>query len=92
MESSQPLVLQSDTYLQPDTLWTALGGPAGTLDLPSVYMSICLSVCRLKSGSKDKQGSLMKLGMRTGGNVLIMHVIFLRCCMKIVVTMVMEMR
>ena len=44
MESSQPLALQSDTYLQPDTIRTALGGPAGTIGLPSVYMSICLSV------------------------------------------------
>ena len=37
---------------------------------------------------KTIQASLMKLGLWTGGSVLIMHVIFFRGHMKIVVAMV----
>ena len=40
--------------------------------------------------SKTIQASLMKLGIYTDGNVLIMHVIFFRRHMKILVAMVKE--
>ena len=49
-------------------------------------------VCPLKSGSEitKKNTSLMKLCMRTGSNVPIMHFSLIHCGMKIVVAMVME--
>ena len=41
----------------------------------NVRPSVCLSVCPLKSDSRDIQASLMEFCMRTGGDVLIIYVI-----------------
>ena len=55
--------MQSDMYLQPDMLLNALCGQAGTICLPSIYISICLSIRPLKSGSQDKQANLVYVNM-----------------------------
>ena len=49
----------------------------GTLDLPAICLSVCLSALTsgFKDNSKTIQASFMKLGMWTGGKVLIMHTI-----------------
>ena len=57
---------------------------------PSVYPSVCPMKSWSCNNSKTIRATFMKLGLWTGGNVLIMHVIFLFCQMKIVVAMVME--
>ena len=53
----------------------------GTIGLLSIHSSV------LKSGSRDNsktiQVSLMKLGMSTVGNVLIMHIIFFGVALKL---------
>ena len=53
--------------------------------------NICLSVhwnLDTEITKKTIQGSFMKPGIWTGGNVHTMHVILFGCCLKIVVAMV----
>ena len=48
-----------ESFISPLLLFT----PKGSIDLPSICLPVCPSVCPLKSNSKTIQASLMKLGM-----------------------------